>query len=671
MNTDDPKRRRGFGRLTSGAKRFLHRTTSVRVRKLLRWFGSALVLSYLSYLVLINVALNTGLVARIVNAAQQDMVLSVESGWSAWPLHLHLRNVRLRFEDANVQFSLHAARVETDIDVLAAADKTFHAYRVRAEGGSFWFRHKLDDIEGNARRVAAFPVIAGYDPVPLRVPWTPPDTATEDLWVIRLDDVQAETLELWMMEFRFLGAARVSGSFELAPRRHLWIEDAQITFERGKLDLGEVEVIAQEFTGQIRAEFEERNPDDFTMDQNLGWTNWGLDVKASLDNARFLAAYLGPDVALSGGPGPLRVSVQTLGERIVDGSRVRYSTKTLSVRSGSLQGRVAGSLAFDVKAGSPHIALSVSRARLGSSDEPRAVMVRELSVRAVLAHAELDRTLQLQSLRAQVATARTTKGGLALPGGFRLDGGIAKGQFAGRTNAQGRLAGKVSAALLRTTLRHGAHVVDGIGKVSAGFVTSSDWLAGGRLTDVRAELTDVATRSGEDKNADWWLGVKSPAIDYEALPPRAFHGKLTLSARDARPLIAALEEEGELPAIVGFLWTADHLRGEGEVRSTPHSLDLLVTRVDSDSLGGKGRYLKRGERERAVFLVKAGPIGVGFELGERGLSASPLSSNTWFEARTRAVFGAESDEHGKSTSADLKKTDAAAAIALRGKGATR
>lgn len=611
--------------------------TRARRMKLLRWLGVALLAPYLGYLVLMNVALNTGLFARLINSAQDDMVMSVESGWSVWPLRLHARNLRLRFEDANVQFSLHAEQITTRIDLAAATRKTIHAHWVRGEGVSYWFRHKLDDVEGNAQRVAAFPIIAGYDPVPLRIPRPPSTSATEDLWVIHLDDVQAELRDFWMMEFRFLGKARAVGSFELAPRRHFWLKDTQITFERGKLDLGKLDSIASTFTGLIRAEFKQRNPDSFTMEQNLGWTNWTLELKAAVENARFLGPYFGPRVALSGGEGPLLLSVQTRDQRIVDGSRARYATRALRVRSGSMRAGLAGSLAFDVKAGTPRVGLGVSSARLGTSDAPAAVLVRKLRVRATLAHAELDRALQVRSLRGQVATVRTGKGGLQLPGGFRLDG-MAKGELAGRATAHGRLSGSVSAALFRSSLRHSTHSFDGIGKVSANFVTARDWLAGGRLTDVHADLTQVVARSGNDRSADWWLKVKSPAIDYVGLPPRAFHGTLAMSARDASPVIAALEEEDELPPVVGFLWTADHLRAEAMVRSTPRSLDLLITRVDSDSLGGKGRYLKGVERERAVFLVKAGPIGVGFELGDKGLSTSPFSGNTWFTARTRAVF---------------------------------
>jgi hypothetical protein len=374
------------------------------------------------------------------------------------------------------------------------------------------------------------------------------------------------------------------------------------------------------------------------MEQNLGWTDWTLELKAAVENARFLGPYFGPSVALSGGKGPLLLSVQTLDQRIVDGSRARYKTKALHIRSGALRAVVAGWLAFDVSAGAPRVALGVSSARLGTSDARAAVLVRKLRVRATLAHAELDRALQLRSVGGRVATVRTGKGGLQLPGGLRLDG-MAKAELAGRATSHGRLAGTLSAALFRSSLRHSTHSFDGIGKVSAKFVTARDWLAGGRLTDARAELTQVVARSGNDRSSDWWLTVKSPAIDYVGLPPRAFHGTLAMSARDARPMIAALEEEDELPPVVGFLWTADHLRAEATVRSTPRSLDLLVTRVESDSLGGKGRYLKGAERERAVFLVKAGPIGVGFELGDEGLSASPFSGNTWFTSRTRAVFG--------------------------------
>jgi hypothetical protein len=206
---------------------------------------------------------------------------------------------------------------------------------------------------------------------------------------------------------------------------------------------------------------------------------------------------------------------------------------------------------------------------------------------------------------------------------------------------------------VRGSVRHGTHSVDGTGEAEARFVTWRDWTAGGRLSDARLELTQVSTRSGDDASADWWLSVEAPTIDYQGFPPRAFNAELALSARDGAPLISALEAEGELPRVVGFLWTADNLRGRATVRSTPRELELDVDHVDSDSLGGKGRYVKRGEQERAVFLVTAGPIGVGFELDDTGMNAAPFSGNRWFDKRSRAVFGAEPDAATERASREL------------------
>lgn len=594
---------------------------------------------YAIYMMVANAALNTGALARWVNGAQQDLVLSIDSGWTAWPARLHVRGLTLRFEDENVQFALRADRIATSIDVRAGLRKEFHTFWVRGDGVSYWFRHKLDKIAGNEFRVAGFPIIPGYDPVPLRVPRPPSTTATEDLWVVRLDDVRARVRDFWMMEFRFLGDAHVSGSFELAPRRHLWVKDARLKFARGKLDRGEVDSIASRFSGTIEAEYPARNPDVVSMEQNLAWTNWGFELRADVDKVDVLAGYLEPGVRVHGGRGPLRIALRTRDQRFVHGSRASYSSRALTVRTPALHARLEAAVAFHTRRGSTRIDVTVPHAVLDTKAGIASTFTVD-NARGFVAfdHARLDRAWHAQAIDARVGSARTGADGFRLPGGFRLDG-KARAKLVGRADKDGRLAGDVYAHVLPAHARVGKHSGRGMGAVHARFLTRPAWLEGGTLFDVRAELDHVTARSGDDKLAGWWFVAESPLVEYAGTPPRSLRATVLLYARDARPLIAALEEEGEIPGVVGLLWTADHLQGHGFVRMQPGSLDIELKRMTSSSLGAKGRYLRVAARERAVFLVGAGPIGMGLELGDKGLSTSMFAGDGWFASRTNAVFG--------------------------------
>lgn len=598
---------------------------------------------YAIYMVVANAALNTGLLARAVNGAQHDLVLSIDSGWTVWPARLHARGLTLRFEDANVQFSLTADEIATSIDLPAGLRKEFHAFWVRGTGVSYWFRHKLDVIKGNEFRIAGFPVIPGYDPVPLRVPWPTSTTATEDLWIVHLDDVQAEVRDFWMMEFRFLGEARASGSFELAPRRHLWLKDARLELERGKLDRGEVDSIASRFSGKIHAEYLERNPDEVSMEQNLAWTHWLVDVRADVDKVDVLAGYLERGVHVRGGRGPLRISLETRDQRIVNGSRATYSSERLTVRSSAMRAELRGAVAFHKKAGSTRIDVDVPHAVLDTKGAKSRFVVDGARGFVTFDHARLDRPWHAQAIDARVRSARTGDDGLRLPGGLRLDG-MVRAKVVGRADAEGRLAGQAFVHVVPMRMRMGEHSASGKGEADARFRTRRAWLEGGTLFDVSAQATHVTARSGDDQVKGWWLVAASPVVEYEGMPPQTLRAKVSLSAQNGRPLVAALEEEGEIPGVVGTLWTLDNLKAQGLVRMTPRSLDIDVERVSSDSLGGKGRYRRVAGRERAVFLVETGPFGMGFELGDKGLSTSPLSGETWFRSLTRAVFGtAKSD----------------------------
>lgn len=608
------------------------------VRRVLGWIVATLLAPYASYVLVANVALNTGLLAHSLNAAQKDLVLSIDSGWTVWPARLHARGLSLRFEDANVQFLLTADQIATSIDVAAAFRKEFHTFWVRGEGVSYWFRHKLDKIEGDELRVAGFPIIPGYDPVPLRTPSPRRTTATADLWVVHLDDVRAQVRDFWMMEFRLLGDIEVSGSFELAPRRHLWLKDARFALDRGKLDRGKVDAIASRFSGTITAEYRERNPDLFTMEQNLAWTNWGIDVRAGMDSVDFLAGYLDRGLHVSGGKGPLRIAVQTRDAQLVKGSRATYSSGGLTVRNSAVRARIAGSVALGAHAGTARIDAQVRRAVLRVPGSESHVVIEHARGAVAFDHAGLERPWRVRAIGARVASASTGKGGLRLPGGFQLDG-KASAKLVGRADRQGRLAGQLSAQIGEARLHTGKHSASGIGKVRARFLTRRAWLDGGTLFGARADFTRVTTRSGGDQVDRWWLVVQSPVIQYVNASPEEFHASVFVSARDGRPLIAALEEEGHIPGVVGFLWSLDHLEAQGSVRVKPGSTEIDLDRMESSSLGGKGHYREVAGRQRGVFLVTAGPFGMGFEIGAAGLSTRTFSGDKWFNARTRAVIG--------------------------------
>jgi hypothetical protein len=193
------------------------------------------------YLLLGNVLIKSGLLKRLANSSP-SVQLDYASAYTIFPGRVHVEALRLRSEDYNVQFEVTVESAMVDVSLLELASKKFHALRVRAEGVTFRARHKVHAVGLDARRLAAYPPIAGFSDPPLYVGKEPapiPDSEY-DLWEIALDDVQGSVKEIWILEHRFLGKARVKGGFGMRPARFFQVLPSRLELESGALSIAGV-----------------------------------------------------------------------------------------------------------------------------------------------------------------------------------------------------------------------------------------------------------------------------------------------------------------------------------------------------------------------------------------------------------------------------------------------
>ena len=82
-----------------------------------------------------NAIVATPLLVRLVNSSPNHD-LRYQSAWTIWPGRVHVRDLRVRFQDYNVEVLISAEKAELDVSLYELAFRKFHASRVRTYGTS-------------------------------------------------------------------------------------------------------------------------------------------------------------------------------------------------------------------------------------------------------------------------------------------------------------------------------------------------------------------------------------------------------------------------------------------------------------------------------------------------------------------------------------------------------
>jgi hypothetical protein len=215
--------------------------------RIARAVGVTLVVLMALYVIAGNVLLKTRLLREATNMTPEMLVLEYDSAYTIIPGHANVKGLKLRFEDGNIRFALKMEEANVRIRLVDLLKQKFHATRVRGTGISWRMLHKVAKIEGNEARIAAFPPIEGFNtPMTLAPPPPGPPSTGEGNWTVHLEDVDVEVAEVWMLEYRYVGVGRASGSFEIKPMKSVWVGPAHLELKEGTLSAGE-NVLSQNF----------------------------------------------------------------------------------------------------------------------------------------------------------------------------------------------------------------------------------------------------------------------------------------------------------------------------------------------------------------------------------------------------------------------------------------
>lgn len=585
----------------------------------LRVIGIVLGLELL-YLAIANGLLASSLIRQGVSSAD-GMRLEYTSARSWLPGRVHIRGLRLRVEDYNVQFEVGVGRGTLDVSLTELLFKKFHVLSLLADDVTFRMRHKVHALGKNGPRLAAYPPIVGFSDPPLyRGPPPPPIPDSQyDLWSARIDDVVAHVRELWILEYRFRGDAEARGSFMVRPARWVRVEPAQLRFDAGSLSVGE-HVVAQKLRGTLSCSvpsLDVRAVEGRAVLQQISST---VDLSLSGGDLSFLDVYSEPRANLRLGGGAswtLRARVHR--GTVADGTKLELLAPRATLAHGdwSLNGGAVVRLARPEPVAPLALDVRLRGLRLrGTSACGAPPELSELTADVALQGAKLYQPLKLGPLQVD---AKAKAPDLSCVEALLPRSG-------------GQLAG---AAELRLQLERDQHA-EGTGRADL------------QVSGARFDHDDVHLHGDAQAQARFRLGQGEQRQPYA-------QGAVSLKLTSAGSLLSLAVAPLFRKLATGTLGL-DVLDATVAFHVEPDWLELELTHAESGGLSGRGYWRRRSGDARGAFLLSAAGVNVGVKQQGSRVDVSPLVASHWLddawaELREPAAMREASSDSGTQSNA--------------------
>jgi hypothetical protein len=461
-----------------------------RLRSALTWLASALLGLYVLYVVAVNSFLNFGFFLLFEGTNSVNATLG--RALSFWPGTAYVRDARIVFQDKNLQWTLDIASATVDVDMIALAQRTFHATSVKGEGAVFRMRHRVDPWglkEPATAALTQIPEFPGPAVFEATAPEAPLTEATYNLWTVHLEDVDVGVSEAWVQQFRYVGGGRAKGKFRLRPARTLWVGPASLDLDGGRFTAGKY-VISPKLSGRLEVVVEPFDVQVPTGVEVFRFISAGVELRGPELSLAVSKLFAPEGPALSAKAGELSVNARTNRGVLVPGSVLTLKQTALDVRHPAVNANAAQTeLVAQVKPnGRGEAALLVKGAAVTLEGSTLPITVETFA--AALESSSADTTAEwsltgaeLRDLRAKVADMRSFDGYLTRAG-WSSSGGAT--ELAGHASYRdGTLAGKINA------------VFDGVGL---------------RSGDTALELDAQASLESERASLATWSGVASARL---------------------------------------------------------------------------------------------------------------------------------------------------------------
>ena len=590
------------------------------------------------YLLVANVVLLTPLLRAAVNA-HSGVALDYDWAYSPWPGRVVVKNLTLRVEDYNIQFSVGIERSTVDVALRQLVRRRFHADHVKALGTTFRMRHKLHEIGKDGPRVAAFPPIAGFaDPPLYRGPEPPPipDSAYA-LWEVSLDDVSADVRELWILEYRYRGRGNAKGRFLVRPARWFEVGESTLTLEGGKLTLGDVPV-AEHAHATLHCRVEGTDPRTISgLDPLRRMTaSWqGLFEGSEL---AFLNAYLEPRAGLRAlGSGRSTLDLSLKGGLLAEGSRmvIESPDSSLGTPRLSVRGPSTWSLTVPKSEGGGVIHLAFQSRRLsveGSRTRGPAPFLEHLAASLEVTR-DLSRALETKGLA--LDSARLTVPALAwfeplLPEGSPKLGGSGTLDMDGRRAGAGRFEGHADTRFARLSVQAPSYHFEADGRVEARFDCETEPPRKLTFDRLRLHIEGVDAGVGTLRTRQFAANLASADLVLTSLEPIAAHGSVNLDTDRAAALLPLLLESKLVREIAELALRSSPLTARVSFRAEAPAQRFELTEAHAGRLSVRGFLQVPAESHfDGAFLLSTPSANVGVRLHHGAVSLVPFASDNW------------------------------------------
>jgi hypothetical protein len=600
--------------------------------------GLVLALLELAYVVPANLLLMTPLLRRVVNPAE-DVELDYDWAYSPWPGRIYVKNLALRVEDYNVQFFVGVERGALDVRIEELLWRRFHAVRVAAEGTSYRMRHKLHAVGLDARRVSAYPPIAGFaDPPLYRGPPPPPIPDSEyALWDVQIENVAASIREVWILEYRYQGRGRAWGSFHVRPARYYDVEAAGLELEQGRLTVAGVPAAER---AKLSVECRVLGSDPRKGSGLEPLRTIYASVRGALERAdlRFLNVYGEPRFGLStSGSGDLELALKMDAGTLAEGSRMVLSAPDLRLHAPAfgLHGPVSVELAVPSgqKPEGVRIAARSERLTLFRPGEKTSAPYAEDTQAHLAFTRDLSRPLRIAALGARLPRLTVPELGFFAPlFGEKQPklGGTASASLSVERDERENLYGESSVRLAGTRFELAPVALAGSFGLDARFELTGEKpraLSFGQL-DVHAERASLAL--GEQRSPPWTAKLSSRDATLSSLEPLRAHGSVELRAERAEPLLPLVVESPVLRDLLVASLGLAAIRGRALFELEPTRSRLELREARSGALTVRGFVESRPEQEpngRFLLATRLANVGLYIRAGE--LDVKPLVGDDW------------------------------------------
>jgi hypothetical protein len=590
-----------------------------------KWLGGGLFGAYLLYVVLAAAFLSFGGLAWATET-EEDIHVEVASGYSLIPGRVHLRGLKIRVKDYNIEMEIRADSAVTSLALRKLPWKQLDVAWVRVAGVEYRLVHRVVDPVASAARLAVFPPIPGFTrPRYYDAPKEPP--TEKKLWTVRFRAIEAEVKLAWLLEYQVRGKLHARGGFYLDPGKEAQVFPCRVEVETAEIFVGE-ERIATDVRGIVSAEvetFDARNAATIDVIPKISATIEHLS--AALETLSFTGLYVRSERVAWSGKGQLGLDLRVTKGQLQAGSTAMLVLDPVTVQAGGVRAQGKGTV--DVRAGAAGGVESEASFSF-PKEERRPVSLELLELQASLEHEVITdvtvRSARLRLERLHFAGPEFLRGILGNTAAIPMSGAFDANALLDLPR-QGRSRLDVEVATRGTSfylsgLRFG---VTGDGVVSCQGTRAE---AECQL-DARAPYLLFDQQPGKG-GATLWLTAKVQEPLRVSIDQGTLMGNVHLQGGDPKEVVSELVGEDWLAQLGLTLVPTGPIAGTLELNRSPAVFSVRGD-VSSGSSNVQG-HLHAREVTSGAWVVDMPTNRWGFQLNSAGLTTFPLVGGDWLAA---------------------------------------